>query len=191
MVMAIAATVTVVVKTAVVAPSIAMTHAQVPRPQPTPTTAAHLATRVLVVQRVPSKVMTRHVKAVVIHAAVAATVAMKVTAGKTALKAHRQPTLSRALKLQAALRKHHVHRKVHALKLALPRKRMIKSTCKTAQKVSPALKTTTIVAIQNANAVVVVVVVANVVKTKVQALRTKMVHQTCNRPSRTLSQWMA
>jgi hypothetical protein len=96
-----------------------------------------------------------------------------------------------ALKLQAALRKHHVHRKVHALKLALPRKRMIKSTCKTAQKVSPALKTTTIVAIQNANAVVVVVVVANVVKTKVQALRTKMVHQTCNRPSRTLSQWMA
>ncbi|MEI8401248.1 MAG: hypothetical protein WCG12_10620 [Alcaligenaceae bacterium] len=134
--------------------------------------------------------MTRHVKAVVIHAAVAATVAMKVTAGKTALKAHRQPTLSRALKLQAALRKHHVHRKVHALKLALPRKRMIKNTCKTAQKVSPVLKTTTTAAIQSANVVAVAAVAANAVKTKVQALRTKMVRQTCNRQVLTLSQTM-
>jgi hypothetical protein len=67
---------------------------------------------------------------------------------------------------------------------------MISVTCKTAPKVSQAQKTTTAV-IQNANVVVVVVVVANAARTKVQALRTKMVQQVGNRPSRTLSQLMA
>jgi len=185
MVMAIAATVIVVVNTAVVALSSAMTHAQVPRHQPTPTTAAHLAKRVRVVHPVPSKVMTRHVKAVAIHAAVVATVAMKVTVGKTALKARRQSTLPRV-----AQRKHHASHKAHVLKRPTLHKPMISVTCKMAPRVSKELKTTTVV-IQNANAVVVVVVVANAVRTKVQALRTKMVQQVGNRPSRMLSQLMA
>ena len=68
---------------------------------------------------------------------------------------------------------------------------MINVTCKTAPKASPALTKTAIAVIQSANAVVVVAVVANAVKTKVQALRTKMAQQVGNRPSLTLSQLMA
>ena len=64
---------------------------------------------------------------------------------------------------------------------------MINVTCKMAQKASQALTTTTAV-IQNANAVVVVAVAASAVKTKVQALRTKMVQQACNSPTLRRSQ---
>jgi hypothetical protein len=67
---------------------------------------------------------------------------------------------------------------------------MINVTCKTAQKVSRALKTTTAV-IQNANAVVVVAVAVSAVKTKVQVLRTKMVQQACNSPTLKRSQVVA
>ena len=63
---------------------------------------------------------------------------------------------------------------------------MINVTCKTAPKASPALTKTAIAVIQSANAVVVVAVVANAVRTKVQALRTKMARQMCNTQKHTL-----
>jgi hypothetical protein len=81
----------------------------------------------------------------------------------------------------------HVSRKAHALRRLIPRKPTTNCICKTVQKANSVLKTTT-AAIQNANAVVVVAVVASVVKTKVQALRTKMVHQACNKERLTLRQ---
>ena len=81
----------------------------------------------------------------------------------------------------------HVSRKAHVLKRLTLLKPTTNCTCKTAQKGSQALTMTTAV-IQNANAVVVVAVVVNVVKTKVQALRTKMVQQACNSPRLRLSQ---
>jgi len=182
----IAATVIVAVSIVVVVPSIAATRAQAPRPQPIPIIAAHRAMRVLVAPLVLSRVMTLHVKAVAIRADVVATAATKVTADKTVLTARKQSTALQVFK-QAVQRKHHVSRKAHALKRLALHKPMINVTCKTAQKVNWVLTMTTAV-IQSANAAVVVAVVANVVKTKVQALRTKMVHQACNSPRLTLSQ---
>ena len=88
---------------------------------------------------------------------------------------------------QVAQYRRRVSRKARALMRLTLRKPMTHVTCKTAPKASPALTKTQIAAIQSANAVVVVAVVANVVKTKVQALRTKMAHQACNRPSLTPS----
>jgi hypothetical protein len=184
-----AATEIVAVNIAVVAPSIAMTPAQAQRHQPTPIIAAHHAMRVRVAPLVQSRVMTPLAKVVVILAVVVATVATKVTAGKRALRARRQSTLPRALK-QAGLRKHLVSHKAHAPKQAILCKPMINVTCKTAPRVSQALTTTT-AAIQNASAVVVVAVAVSAVKTKVQALRTKMVQQACNSPTPRLSQALA
>jgi hypothetical protein len=177
------------VNIAVVALSIATTHAQAQRHQPIPIIVALPAMRVPVAPLVLSKVRTPLVKAVVIHAVVVAIVATKVMAVKTALKARRQPTLLRLLK-QAGPCRHLVRHKVHALKQVTLHKPMINVTCKTAQKASQAQKTTTAV-IQSANAVVVVAVAVSAVKTKVQALRTKMVQQACNSPTPRLSQALA
>jgi len=63
---------------------------------------------------------------------------------------------------------------------------MINVTCKTAPKASPALTKIAIAVIQSANAVVVVAVVANAVKTRVQGLRTKTARQTCKMQKHTL-----
>jgi hypothetical protein len=145
--------------------------------------------RVLVAPLALSRVMTPHVKAVAIRAAVVAIVVTKVTADKTALTARKQST-QQLVRKRTAQRRHHVSRKAHALKRLSQHKPMINVTCKTAQKVSRARTTTTAV-IQSANAAVVVAVVANVVKTKVQALRTKTVQQACNKQSLTLSQAVA
>ena len=138
----------------------------------------------------PSRVMTPHVKADAIHAAVVATVATRVTADKTALTPRKRSTLQLVFK-QAAQRRHHVSRKAHAPMPPIPRRPRINVICKTVPKVNRALTTTTIVAIQSANVAVVVAVVANVVRTKVQALRTKMAQQACNRPTHRLSQVLA
>ena len=186
----IAAMVIVAVNIVVVAPSIATMLALAPKHQPTPTTAAHRARKVQVAQLALSRVMTQHVKAVETHAAVVATVATRVTADKTALTPRKQSIPQRVFR-QAAQRKHRVSRKARVLKLPAQHKPMINVIYKTAQKVSRALTTTTIVVIQSANVAVVVAVVANVVKTKVQALRTKMAQQACNKPSLTPNQAVA
>ena len=184
-----AATEIVAVNIAVVAPSIATTHAQAQRHQPRQTIAAHRAMRVPAAPLVLSRVMTPLAKAVAIRAVVVATVATKVTAVKRALKARRQSTMPRLLR-QAGLCKHLVNHKAHAPKRAILYKPMINVTCKTAQKGCQALTTRTAV-IQNASAVVVVAVAVSAVKTKVQALRTKMVQQACNSPTLRLSQALA
>jgi len=165
-----------------------MMHVQVQSHRAKQTTAAHLVTkvRVRVALRALSKTRTAHARAVAIHADVDANAATKVTVAKKAPTALRHPALPQAHK-QAVLRKRHVSRKDHALTRPTLHKPMINISCKTDQKVNPALKTTTIAAIQNANAVVVVAVVANAVKTKGQALRTKMVRQTDSSSSLTLS----
>jgi hypothetical protein len=95
----------VAVNIAVVAPSIAMTHAQAQRHQPIPIIAAHRAMRVPVALLVLSRVMTPLAKAVAIHAVVVATVATKVTVVKRALMARKQSTMQRVLR-QAGQRKH-------------------------------------------------------------------------------------
>jgi hypothetical protein len=185
---AIAAMVIAAVNTAVAVPTIATRHAQVLRLQLTATTAAHRAKRqpVQVALQVPSKVMRAHVKVAAIHAGADVRVATKVTAVKRALKALSLFKQPRAHKRMVPPRRH-VSLKAHALGQLTPRKPTTNCNCKTAQKANSVLKTTT-AAIQNASAVVVVAVVASVVKTKVQALRTKMVHPACNSQSLTLRQ---
>jgi hypothetical protein len=133
-----------------------------------------------------SQAMTAHVRVVAIHAVVAVSVATKVMVVKKVLKAHRPSILPQAHKRVVPLRRH-VSRKAHVLKTSTLRKATINSICKTALKANQALKTTPTV-IQNANAVVVVAVAVSAVKTKVQALRTKMVHPACNRHRLTLRQ---
>jgi hypothetical protein len=185
---AIAAMAIAVVNTVVAAPTIAMRHALAQRLQPTAIIAAHLAKTqpVQVALRVLSKAMRAHVKVVAIHAGADVRVATKVTAVKRALKALRLFKQPRARKRMVPPRRH-VSRKAHALRRLTPRKPTTNCSCKTAQKANSVLKTTT-AAIQNASAVVVVAVGASVVKTKVQALRTKRVHQACNRQRLTLRQ---
>lgn len=167
--------------TAVVVPTIAMRLARVQRLQLTAITAAHLAKTqpVQVALQVLSKAMRAHVKVVATHAAVGVHVATKVTVVKRVLKALRLFKQPRTHKRMAPP-KRHVSRKAHALRRLILRKPTTNCGCKVAQKVNPVLKTTT-AAIQNASAVVVVAVVASAVKTKVQALRPKKVHQACNR----------
>jgi hypothetical protein len=132
---AIAAMAIVAVNIAVVAPSIAMTHAQAQRHPPTSIIAAHRAMRVPVAPLVLSRVMTPLAKAVALRAVVVAIVVTKVMAVKRALKARKQSTMPRVLR-QAGQRKHRVSHKDHALKPATLHKPMINVTCKMAQKVS-------------------------------------------------------
>jgi hypothetical protein len=181
MVRVIVAMVIAAVNTAVVAPKIATMHVQVQRHPLTRTTAAHRAkrVRVQVALQAPSKVMTARVKVVAIRVVADAHAVTKVTAVKTAPKALRLLVQPRAHKRVVPLRRH-VSRKALALKRLTRHKPMTNCSCKTAQKGNQALKTTT-AAIQSANVVVVVAVVESAVKTKVQALRTKMVHQACNK----------
>jgi hypothetical protein len=98
MVRVIAAMAIVAVNIAVVAPSIATTHAQAQRHQPRPTIAAHRAMRVPAAPLVLSRVMTPLAKAVAIRAVVVAIVETKVTSVKRALKERRQSTMPRVLR---------------------------------------------------------------------------------------------
>jgi hypothetical protein len=182
--MAIVATVTVVVNTVVVVQKIATTLARARKHRPTLTIVARPATKVRAAQQVLSKAMTPRVKAVATHVAVGAIAATKVIHAKKAPTALRSPTLQRALR-QAAQHRRHVSHKARAPKRLTRHKPMINVTCKTAPKASLALTKIAIAVIQSANAVVVVAVVANAVKTRVQALRTKTARQTCNRQKHT------
>jgi len=188
MVRVIVAMVIAVVNIAVAVPTIAMRHARVQRLQLTAIIAVHLAKTqpVQVALQAPSKVMTARVKVVAIRVAADVHAATKVTVVKRAPKALRPLALRLARKRVVPPRRH-VSRKAHVLRRFTLHKPKTNCTCKTVLKVNPALKTTTAV-IQNVNAVVVVAVAVSAVKTKVQALRTKTVHQACNRQRLTLRQ---